>query len=167
MDKVSCIKYVEAYYEFSKDCPVAKLWVYKAYGYAEKSKGGIVLKFVKKVSEDENFERDFVVEGYFIPNEALISEDTAPYLSTLDSMELGSFIGIVWTNIVKLANSSDHRISTKRTKGVLIKNESDYLVIKEPETAALEPFFIEIPDRKPTYAIIPKSLILKVDTIHE
>ncbi|MCX6738690.1 MAG: hypothetical protein NT098_01400 [Candidatus Parcubacteria bacterium] len=168
MDKITCIKYVEAYSEFSEDCPPTKLWVYKAYGYIEKTKEGIILRFVKKVSSDENLERDFVVEGYIIPNEALISENKEkPFLSSLNSLILGSPIGVVWVNLVKLKNTSEINIPIKGTRGILIKNENDYLVIMNPKTVTLEPFSVDNIDRKPTFSIIPKSLILKVDIIHE
>ena len=168
MEQIKCVKYIEAYSLFLEECPPTKLWVYKAYGYVEKISGGIIIRFVKKVSDDDR-EDNFVVNGYLIPDEALISEHQIPYLSELSSLIEGVSLDVVWTNIIKVTNTSNLSSSTQATKGILLKNESDYLVIKDPETATLEPFSVQNSNSKPTYIIIPKSLILKINinTDHE
>lgn len=72
-------------------------------------------------------------------------------------------IKVVWLDpvIYKAGWKADH-VSKMETTGVLFKDEKDFLVIKDPISHNIETKKLHPENKKPTFLIIPKQLIVSM-----
>lgn len=72
-------------------------------------------------------------------------------------------IMVVWLDpvIYKSGWKADH-VSKMETTGILIKEETDFLIIKNPISHNIETKKPHPEDKKPTFLIIPKRLIVSM-----
>lgn len=83
-------------------------------------------------------------------------------------MEIGTIIEVYWNDISTYDEIAPHRLASAQTKGSLVRETPEYLIIAHPETVltdasghcAIHPD-IEMP---PQYYYIPNSLIQKIVT---
>lgn len=72
----------------------------------------------------------------------------------------------MWDDIVFVQNDLRNECSRMYTEGVIFQNNSDHIVIKDPETIRTHPLPIKNhPKVKPVYYIIPKSIITEFEII--
>ena len=76
-------------------------------------------------------------------------------------------VSITWKDIVYIANIPIRECSIMYSEGIVVENGKNYIVLKNPETLRLSPGQIENhPKKKPTFYVIPKSLIIEVEIIN-
>ena len=167
MEKISLVKYTDAYYIYAKECLPTKIPLHEAYGYVTKTHDVLLIEFIK-LSQAGNQKKENVniVKGLIIPVQALISNSNHFVINNLNDLTQQSKVVITWSDVVYLANVSRKNVSIMRSEGVLEKNENDHIVLSHPKTFRIKPLPKERhPEKDPDYYVIPKSLILTVETI--
>jgi hypothetical protein len=167
MEKISLVKYTDAYYIYGKECPPTKIPLHEAYGYVTKTYDVLLVEFIK-LSQAENQKKENVntVKGLIIPAQALISNSNHFVKNNLNDLTQQSKIAITWSDVVYIANVPRTDVSIMKSEGILEKNADDHIVLSHPKTFRIKPLPEERhPEKDPDYYVIPKSLILTVKTI--
>ncbi len=159
MGKIYNIKYVDAYYLYSKEVDNTKLSLHEAFGYVKKNGNNIIITFIKKRDSDE--EKDTIL-GLAIPDTALISKENIVNKNIFVDFKIGMSVSVKWRDPVIFDKSNlRNDCPIMYTEGILFKIEKDYFVLKNPETIRIYPTPIKNhPVKKPNYYIIPTSLIV-------
>lgn len=171
MKKISNIKYVDAYYVYTKDIGITKLSLHEAHGYVERNGRNIIIIFIKKngtnngeaIKNNEN-----MIKGLVIPDAALLPAIDKYNGDTLNNATVGSSVKVEWRDIVYVANLPRYDCSIMYTEGTLFRIEKDHIVLKNPETIRIYPTPIKNhPEGNPaTYLIIPLSVIKDLTVIN-
>ena len=156
MKNIYQIKYVDAFYFYNEECPEIKVKIHDAYGYLTRKKDDLFLEFIKGIGDRD----DKIVKGLIIPESALLSE----YMKNKNGLSFrkGSDVNIHWQDVVYVANTVRQQSSVMHSAGIVFKNAKKYVVLKSPETKRVFPQSETFhPQERPTYYVIPKSLIIK------
>jgi hypothetical protein len=163
MNKFSKIQYTDAYYILEEpDVLQTLLPKNEAFGYVEKKENTIVVHFILRKDSNDSLNAKMVM-GLVLP---ISSIDTQNYLKELDHIQENSLVALTWEDVVFLQNDEIRGVSTMYTEGIVIQNNSDHLVIKNPETLRIKPEPVKNhPQVKPLYYVIPKSFIIEYKNI--
>lgn len=167
MGKISLVKYTDAYYVYADECPPTKLPLHEAYGYVTKTHDALLVEFIKlsPVEHQKKGNKD-IVKGLIIPAQALLSNSNHFVINNLNDLTQQSKIAITWSDVVYTANVPRTDVSIMRSEGILEKNVDDHIVLSHPKTFRIKPLPQKPhPERTPDYYVIPKSVILAVETI--
>jgi hypothetical protein len=163
MNQFSKIEYTDAYYILEEpDILQTKLPKNEAFGYVEKNENNIVVHFI--IKKDSKASSNIkIVMGLVLPISSIY---TQKYLKELDDIKENSSVALTWKDVVFLQNDEIRGVSTMYTEGIVIQNNSDHLVIKNPETLRIKPEPVKNhPQVKPLYYVIPKSFIIEYKNI--
>jgi hypothetical protein len=166
MDEVYNIKYVDAYYSYEKELGETKLSLHEAYGYVKRNKNNIVITFIKRKYSNGKEEPAL---GLVIPNTAIISKEDVVNYKILNDFKVGVSAAVTWLDIV-IFDSGDIRndCPIMYTEGNLSKIEKDHIVLEDPETIQTHTNPVRNhPVKKPSYYIIPTSLISDIKIINK
>ena len=161
MDKTYHIEYVDAYYIYTKNIGQTKLSLFESYGYIKINVDNIIVAFVKrKISNG----KEEVGWGLVIPNTALFSMKDTINKEILKNLKTGMSVAVTWRDVVAFDYGSQRKdCPIMYTEGILVRIKSDHIVLKDPETIGIYPGSIRNhPQEKPTFYIIPISLITDV-----
>lgn len=163
MNQFSKIQYTDAYYILEEpDMLQTKLPKNEAFGYVEKNENTIVVHFIIK-KDSKTLSNSKIVMGLVLP---ISSIDTQNYLKELDDIKENSSVALTWEDAVFLQNDEIRGVSTMYTEGIVVQNNSDHLVIKNPETLRIKPEPVKNhPQVRPVYYVIPKSFIIEYKNI--
>lgn len=75
-----------------------------------------------------------------------------------------SLVAVYWNDIYVYRNDNIHGPSRAYTEGVLAKNTSRYVLLKNPETILFNPPRNH-PKKNPKFYYIPKSLITEINIV--
>lgn len=157
MNPISAIRYTDAIYFTQKEIKYVRSKTYVAIGRLLVSKDFITISFTDK--------NNHALRGLLVPNEALILGIPLKFKRHDFSCKVGDEIGIFWKDIVYFENGKIPKNPTKTyTEGKFYSQDSDVVVIKDPETTSLTSRGTRNhPERKPSFYIIPKRLITGVE----
>lgn len=163
MNKFLKIQYTDAYFILEEpDVLQTLLPKNEAFGYIEKKENTIVVHFILK-KDSKASPNAKIVMGLVLP---ISSIDTQNYLKELDDIKENSSVALTWEDVVFLQNDEMRELSTMYTEGIVIQNNSDHLVIKNPETLRIKPEPVKNhPQVRPLYYVIPKSFIIEYKNI--
>lgn len=164
MNKVFNIKYIDAYYIYTKKISQTKLSLHEAYGYVKKNGNNIIIAFIKRKLEHG---QEKVALGLVIPDTAFVSKKDIFDKKILANLKTGMSIAVTWRDIV-VFDSGDLRDNCPimYTEGILLKIEKDHIVLKNPETVRVYPSPVRNhPLKKPDYYIVPTSLITDIKIV--
>lgn len=168
MDKIYNIKYVDAYYAYTKDLEETHLPLHEAYGYVEKNGNNVVIIFIKKRGADSRRvmgNKDPIVKGLIVPDAALILAAKTSRIDTLKGIAMGASVAVVWRDVISVANMPIYECSIMYTKGVLHKVEKDHIVLRDPKTVRTSPAPVRNHPKDgghPTYLMVPTSFITDI-----
>lgn len=170
MDKIYNIKYVDASYSYEKKIKQTKLDLYEAYGYVKKNKNNIIIIFIKKrkigVGKIIN-RKESVPMGLVIPDTALILTSRVYKNEIMKNVSINSSISVTWRDVVHVENLPRYDCSIMYTEGILVKIESDYVVLKDPKTIRTYPTPVKNHPGSglPTCLVIPISFITDIEVV--
>ncbi|TSC55092.1 MAG: hypothetical protein LiPW30_558 [Parcubacteria group bacterium LiPW_30] len=171
MDKIYNIKYVDASYSYEESINQTKLDLFEAYGYVEKNKNNIVITFIKKhgISEEkQNHDKEVnIINGLVIPDTSLASISSAYKTNILDNIKINYAVSVTWRDVVHVENLPRYDCSVMYTEGILVKIESDYVILKDPKTIRTYPTPVKNHPGSglPTYLVIPISFITDIEVV--
>lgn len=170
MNDIYNIKYIDAYYLYDKECPKTELSIHEAYGYLQEYNGSLILEFIKNIKSESgiksNDHKSDILKGLIIPEKSVFSVSQVFKILELENMKINSKVSIKWSDVVYIANQPIRECSIMETVGIIEKIGNDHLVIKDPDTKRIYPLpDKKHPDHKPTYYVIPKSLIIEIKNI--
>ncbi len=165
MEKLSVVRFVDAYSYNDEQIQDTELPVHRAFGWAEKRDQMVVVRFIKGVSSEVDNPGN-LVQGLIIPKTNLVSESKKFDHNLFDGLRAFSKISIKWSDVVFVDNTKLPNPSIMITEGILEKNEEDRLVLKNSKTTRMQP----LPERRhhnsdEKYWIIPKSVVLEVKEV--
>jgi hypothetical protein len=160
-EKVSHIKYIDAYYSYDTNLKKVNFPVHEAYGFSRRNAvGDYIIAYIREVFPTPNK----IAAGLIIPEGSLLSSFNKAAKSVFN-FELNSNVSIKWRDIVIFHNGDRSDSSVMETTGILHEVSDSYVVIKDPKTFRLTPLpATEHPKHHPHYYVIPKSLILEIKT---
>ena len=170
MDEIYSVKYVDAYYIYTKSIGKTKLSLHEAHGYMERNGDNIIIIFIKKRWANNRRvmnEKGNIVKGLVIPDTAVVSTVGTYKNDILKNVITGSPVTVTWRDVVYVANLPRYDCSTMCTDGILFKIEKDHIVLKDPETIRMYPMPVKNHPGGglPTYLVIPISFIADIRAI--
>jgi hypothetical protein len=82
------------------------------------------------------------------------------------------FVKVFWVDALIYKSSSERPVlPQKMTNGVLIKSDTDYIILKDPKTfefdEKLKMYYPDIDSQKQTYILIPCGMIKHIEKLKE
>lgn len=166
-NKLSIIKYVDAYYSYARNTEQTKLVLHEACGWVAKNGNTVIVTFIKKIDGHvKNSKNKILVKGLVIPITALASHYKQAVYKIPKDIKRGTTIAVTWRDIRYVANMRIDDCSIMYTEGVLSKIEKDHIVLSKPETIRIHPTpVINHPIERPTFYVIPVSFITEISAI--
>lgn len=163
-EKIVSIKYIDAYYVY------AGVWTKKikfklcsAYGYLTENTYDYFLTFIK--DDDILVKNKKMIRGLIIPKTA-VNHNLNKNRALFKNLKIGDKILLQWKDIIHVKNAYRSSSSVMETEGILTRMGNKYLVIKSPKTVRIRPQPKKNhPYKKPTFYIIPKSLIFSLKVL--
>ncbi len=175
IEKTYNAEYVDAYCSYTKTITKingTSLLVCNAYGFVERNGDNIIIVFIKKHRSSVKKlirGKGKIIEGLVIPDTSLVShikKHKKKDSKILKNISINSSVSVVWRDVVHVANMAVHNCFTMYTEGILIRIESDHIVLKNPETIRAEPPPIKNhPLERPNFYIIPIGFIKDISII--
>ena len=168
MKKFSNVHYVDAYYGLEEqENLTTELPHNDAFGQITKGKNNsTIVHFIDKVIKEDYLNDNTIISGLILPARSIISKSKNGFIEGLESLKVGQSVSVTWEDVVHVANNKRNDCSILYTEGIISKNNSDHLVIQNPETIRTHPLPIQNhPKVRPIYYVIPKSFITSINTL--
>lgn len=158
MTKIYSIKYFDSVFSYEKETSKnSELKIHECFGYVQDKKTYLQVSFIQCKIDSKKCN----IEGLLIPKNALISKRVKT-----KNIPIGSKIAITWEDIVHFKNTLPKKCPKMHTEGILIKQNKNYLIIKDPETIRINPKPIKNhPEQKPTFYKIHTPIIINIDIL--
>ena len=167
MKNIFCIQYVDAYYVYSEKRDQTFLKPHRAYGYVVPDPVSTIILFT--IEKDKKYKKgEEIYEGLIIPTKALKPYQLKKFIALEKEIQncRGAHSAVIWLDVVHVGGLARSECAQMYTEGVLHRIEKDHIVIKNPETIRVYPAPVRNhPEKKPTFYIIPKSFIEKIEKI--
>lgn len=157
-----CLKYLDPYYGYDEISEDSKFAVHEACGYITLLDKVAIVEFLKEIDSTDTH----IVRGLIIPRGALLEEALHPKMDLNLEYSLNKDISLEWLDVALVSETQRKEPSIMKTSGRVMRLDSNYLVIKNPNTVRTYP----LPKRKhpedtPAFIVIPYSLISKVSVV--
>ena len=163
MDTIANVKYVDAFYVYSTEILSSQLSIHEAHGYFKENIDNYTLTFIQGIDKSLPKSLHDIIRGLIIPKSALLSNIQNFNGKLFENLKLGSTVEIIWEDIVYMENSDRKEVSLMETLGSIEMIGDEQIVVKSPNTKRIKPLpSKDHPEKKPTFYVIPKSLIQSI-----